>query len=321
MGLYPRIVLTKSPQPGDVVRYQPAGNNAYMAFSTANAQHSGLQGIRLGRPSTSPSTFPVGITLEVNNAPQWDTCALDFSTNDLVLAYSHALQADNIRLRPDTAQMAIGLAVGTPPINGPQVSIEGGSVASPKGVLSLTQNHVDDYTLQLLTSAQKRVKVVFGGQGATGFQMGTDFAKNGSNDFFLYNNAVAQNAILISAANDITTSNLSASNLKWSGLLSGNGVPPTYKPGTITPPSDADYTLTASEAECPILTINQGSWTIGRNIIVPSTATGMGYWVRNNTSVTVTIKNAGGAGAAVATGKIAWVMSPGGVNFLLGPST
>lgn len=75
---------------------------------------------------------------------------------------------------------------------------------------------------------------------------------------------------------------------------------------TITPGSDADVTLSAAQYSCPVLTLANGSWTSGHNIIVPTT-TGL-YVVINGGSYTATVKTASGTGIGVATGttQILW---------------
>jgi len=70
---------------------------------------------------------------------------------------------------------------------------------------------------------------------------------------------------------------------------------------TITPASNADVTLSAAQYACPVLTLADGSWESGHNIIVP-TATGL-YVVINGGSYTATVKTAAGTGIGVATAK------------------
>jgi len=70
---------------------------------------------------------------------------------------------------------------------------------------------------------------------------------------------------------------------------------------TITPGSDDDVTLTAAQYSCPVLTLADGSWGSGHNIIVPTT-TGL-YVVINGGSYTATVKTAAGTGIEVATAK------------------
>lgn len=79
---------------------------------------------------------------------------------------------------------------------------------------------------------------------------------------------------------------------------------------TVTPPTDADYTLTSSEYIAPQLVISTGAWTIGRNIIFPAT---LGGWVEvnNTTAFAVTFKTAAGTGITVAAARTATLYSNG----------
>ena len=91
---------------------------------------SGLMGLHLDRPAEVLQ--PHGISLDLDGKPVWDTCAIDYEGPDLILAYSHTLKADNLRLRSDTAQMELGQRVGHP-ITPFQLHITGGSEQAPLG--------------------------------------------------------------------------------------------------------------------------------------------------------------------------------------------
>lgn len=85
--------------------------------------------------------------------------------------------------------------------------------------------------------------------------------------------------------------------------------------------TDADYTLSATEMECPILEV-AGTLTADRNIIAPLTA-GAEYKVFNNTTGghNLTIKAASGTGIAIAAGKRAIVYCDGTNYERLTPDT
>lgn len=70
---------------------------------------------------------------------------------------------------------------------------------------------------------------------------------------------------------------------------------------TITPPTDADVTLSAAQAAYGVLTLADGSWTATHNIIVPD-ADRM-YWVDNTAGTyNATVKTAAGASVLVVAG-------------------
>lgn len=104
-------------------------------FSDTNvAGSSGLQGWRLGKQSTG--TAPVGISLVYLDTGEllWDTAAIDYLTDDLILAFSHELKADNLRFRRDTAQASLGRVVGTPAIGGGQLQVVSGAQGVITGI-------------------------------------------------------------------------------------------------------------------------------------------------------------------------------------------
>lgn len=74
---------------------------------------------------------------------------------------------------------------------------------------------------------------------------------------------------------------------------------------------DADYTLLSTEYSK--LTINLGftGWTVGRNIIVPTTTNGVQYQIINATGQTATVKTLAGTGIAIANNKAAIVFEDG----------
>src|SRR5437773_11571528 len=94
------------PASGTKVEYGTGGgpqNVVRSYLSNAYNPTSGMLGLHLDRPAAQRT--PHGISLDLDGQPVWDTCAIDFEWPDLVLAYSHTLKADNLRLRSDTAQM------------------------------------------------------------------------------------------------------------------------------------------------------------------------------------------------------------------------
>jgi len=79
---------------------------------------------------------------------------------------------------------------------------------------------------------------------------------------------------------------------------------------TVTPGADSDVTLTAAQYACPVLVLANGSWTTGRNIIVPTLVAA--YIVVNlSGSYTATVKTAAGTGIGVATGKVQLLLCDG----------
>lgn len=107
---------------------------------------------------------------------------------------------------------------------------------------------------------------------------------------------------------------LLASNIALAGIVggsaSGSGQAITMKSATVTPGADADYTLTAAEISCMLLTVVAGSWTTGRNVIVPNTS-GSFWHFSNSTGFALVVKTAGGTGITIANGRAAWIRSNG----------
>lgn len=74
---------------------------------------------------------------------------------------------------------------------------------------------------------------------------------------------------------------------------------------TITPPSDADVTLSAAQAAVDWVQLNTGSWTSGHSLIFPALGAGAaGYYktVFNNSSQTATISTGSGTTKTLASG-------------------
>ncbi len=75
-------------------------------------------------------------------------------------------------------------------------------------------------------------------------------------------------------------------------------------------PSDANYTLTAPEAEVDVIKVSSGTITTTRDLIVPI-AFPRQWWVVNGNAQSVRIIGATGTGITIATGKAAKVMADG----------
>lgn len=107
---------------------------------------------------------------------------------------------------------------------------------------------------------------------------------------------------------------LTAGGASFSGVISGDpsgsGTALQMKSATVTPGSDADYTLTAAEMSCMLLTIVAGSWTSGHNVIVPTAAGGFWHF-SNSTGFGMVVKTAAGTGITIANGRAAWLRSNG----------
>ncbi|MCW8932176.1 MAG: hypothetical protein OQL19_18325 [Gammaproteobacteria bacterium] len=79
---------------------------------------------------------------------------------------------------------------------------------------------------------------------------------------------------------------------------------------TITPPTDADYTLTATENGYGRLVLADGSWTATHNIIVDNTE--RSFLVDNSSGTyTATVKTSAGTGIAVLAGTKVWLLCDG----------
>lgn len=209
------------------------GGPATMTFTNVTNINSGLRGLHLNRPVTEGT--PHGISFDISGTPTWEigSDAATVANPDAVLCYSHLLQADTLRIRLDTGQTILGRVVGQPPLGGPQLGIEGGNAGNPVDVLSLTTQSATKYCLQLLSgvnpATSKRVKIVFQAQSTTGFQMGTDSANNGTNDFWLSNNATGTFPLLVSAA-DAVTIGASGGSVKVVGNVGFYNTTPVAKP-------------------------------------------------------------------------------------------
>lgn len=86
-------------------------------------------------------------------------------------------------------------------------------------------------------------------------------------------------------------------------------MPFRLKPATITQSSTADTTLSASQAECPVLEVN-GTPGGAFNVIGPNVS-GARYEITNTTPSPLTIKKSGGTGVTIAAGKSAIVRHNG----------
>lgn len=70
---------------------------------------------------------------------------------------------------------------------------------------------------------------------------------------------------------------------------------------SITPSSDADYTLSSTDVLADIIIFNTGSWTTARNIIVPNDARSWASII-NSSAYNLTVKTAAGTGITIAAG-------------------
>lgn len=124
--------------------------------------------------------------------------------------------------------------------------------------------------------------------------------------------------LIAGGANPLNTNggDITANNCKFSGAIGGSGTPFTVSTVSIVYTTDLDKTLSGTEREALIITVQTDAvLTAGRNLIVPGSAGGL--WIlRNLNAQTITLKTSGGTGIAVASGKTAILMSPGGVNIL-----
>ena len=184
-------------------------------------RNSGMMGLHLDRPAELRQ--PHGISLDLDGQPVWDTCAIDYEWPDLVLAYSHTLKADNLRMRADTAQMELGQRVGHP-ITPFQFHITGGNEQAPLGGIGLA-TYGWQYSLYMYNRQPgcKRTNLNFFNL----FSWCTDSTGTGTGDFFIRNYQTNSNPIHISPGNDISLNG----NLSHTGEKAGfYGAAPINKP-------------------------------------------------------------------------------------------
>lgn len=118
----------------------------------------------------------------------------------------------------------------------------------------------------------------------------------------------------LTLANTFTNTNTFTGASKLGGTVGGNaGVPIRWVSASITFPSSADYTLTATEAEAYLLTINTTNIAGALNMIVPQRADAV-YLVTNNSGFAITTKTSGGTGIAIASNRRAWLVQGGSFN-------
>jgi Ubiquitin-activating enzyme E1 FCCH domain len=112
----------------------PTGQLQKLCFTTDTEVHSGMRGLRMSKDAGN--TEPLGLTLYMGANPVWDI-GMDSTVEtypDLVLAYSHDLETDNLRIRADTAQVNLGRIVGKPSLVGSQLTITSGNGATITGI-------------------------------------------------------------------------------------------------------------------------------------------------------------------------------------------
>jgi hypothetical protein len=161
-----------------------AGPNPELLRTFVTTEHnpsSGMIGLHLDRPASLRQ--PHGISLDLDNQPVWDTCAIDFEWPDLILAYSHTLKADNLRIRSDTAQVELGQRVGHP-ITPFQLHIGAGNEQAPLGGIGIgTYGYQHGLYLYNRQQGLKRTNISLYNL----FALGTDTQMNGTGDFQFYN--------------------------------------------------------------------------------------------------------------------------------------
>jgi hypothetical protein len=187
-------------------------------------RNSGLIGLHLSRPSSVRQ--PHGISLDLDGVPVWDTCALDFEWPDLVLAYSHTLKTDNLRMRSDTAQLELGQAAGHP-VTPFQFSMVAGNPKAPLGGMAIgTFDYQFSIYLYNKTRPTRRTNLNFFNL----FSWGTDSTNTGSTDFWLHNYQTKRKPIHVSPDDRITLNGALAHTGPTLGFF---GADPTPRP-TIT---------------------------------------------------------------------------------------
>ena len=207
--------------------------NAYVT-SDYN-RHSGLIGLHLNRASSDLQAH--GISLDLDGTPVWDTTAIDFEWPDLILAYSHTLQADNLRLRSDTAQMELGQRVGHP-VTPFQFHITGGREDAPLGGIAIaTYSYHNSLYMYNRQAGSRRTNINF----ANLFAWETDSTNTGTPDIFLHNWKDNTNPITVNSDNRIGLNGSLAHNGATAGFF---GAEPVARP-TVTG-SRSDGTALAS---------------------------------------------------------------------------
>ncbi|MDO8673040.1 MAG: hypothetical protein Q7O66_16655 [Dehalococcoidia bacterium] len=88
--------------------FHVVATNLYTLFDYSTVADSGMRGWRIDK--TAATAQPHGIVWTIDGAPKWDV-GMDFENTDMVLAYSHADTADQIRIGP-LGQMVVGRSVG-----------------------------------------------------------------------------------------------------------------------------------------------------------------------------------------------------------------
>jgi hypothetical protein len=290
-------------------------------ISSTPTPNSGLLGMRMERRFAD--NLPLGLTLYQDGSPIWDTIALDSSTTDLVLAFSHATGSDMLRLRQDTGQAVFGRTVGQPSGLGPQFTIQGGDAnVNAIDVLSVTSFDKDKWGLRLArgddTTSSKRVRMILFDSNSPGWQVGTDSLNSGATcDFWIWNATTSQFPVRIGTDDMVYLgSPLAGSRVAMVGRLGGQDSltqPFRIHRTTATMPSDANYSLTAAEAAGFLVRIlSSGSLTATRNIVLPLVDGGY-YNVWNNTTGAQSLQfiGASGLGVTVANGKRAILYTNG----------
>jgi hypothetical protein len=141
---------------------------------------SGLVGLHLDRPSSFRQ--PHGISLDLDGQPVWDI-GIDYEWPDLVLAYSHTLKADNLRMRSDTAQVELGQRVGHP-VTPFQLHISAGNAEEPLSGIGIgTYGYQHGLYLYNRQQGLKRTTISLYNL----FSLSTDTRSNGTGDFQFYN--------------------------------------------------------------------------------------------------------------------------------------
>lgn len=135
--------------------------------------------------------------------------------------------------------------------------------------------------------------------------------------------AASANPPLNLGTGTLTCGALAAATAVFSGpqaLGGASGAGLSFVESNPTPSSDADYTLTAAQAQAFLVVLSTGSWTAGHNVIMPATTGGM-WMVNNSSSFTATFKTSGGSGVAIAAGKSAFVWCNGTNIIRITPDT
>jgi hypothetical protein len=186
---------------------------ASQLFSNTTNPSTGFVGYHLISVTSDPNNLPFGVSFDLGTAssytPEYEMGLERTNTDFYLLSRLISPYSAQFRLRGDTGQLQLGAAVGHPTSTN-QLNVVAGHDTSPvitlDGIgISINGNQSNlNLTQRSSGTTTKRTSITFG-TPSTGYQVGSDSAGTGTNDWYLKDLTTSAFPLTVSAGTDLVT--------------------------------------------------------------------------------------------------------------------